>query len=222
MKLLQSILNRKLLEYRPDKFINGIQEVTYSLNDQGNVGIEFPCDAPADIPPGLMYQFCKDKAPVVALQATQSFFINIQAINNRPTFTLYDELGIKPLDDLPSMQALQNITRRLNRMEIFDADVQETPGCFLRVDLATRAGGVIFFDASSAPGVIYTPNPTLTSMTAEGSLTDINLFMRNINYRSDSQFSGLENIVIDIRDNGCTGISADQGEEVRVCLRFLV
>lgn len=79
----------------------------------------------------------------------------------------------------------------------------------MKIDFSARDGGILFFNNSLAPLMKYTPNPTLTSISGEGSTVDMNVFLRNINYRPDSQFTGLEVIVVDISDNGCTGITAD-------------
>jgi hypothetical protein len=200
-----------MLQYTPERFYNGMQTVVYTVNDQGNVGIGFPCNAPNDVPAELMFEYCKAKQPVVALQTTAGWDIRIQPVNNPPNLTLYEEDSITKKPISTSVSALQNVTRRLNRMEIFDGDIAETAGCKMRVNMVTRAGGILFFNTSLAPEMSYAPNPTLTSISAAGSMRDINIFMRNINYRSDPQFTGLETIVIDLSDSGCTGIV--QGEQ---------
>lgn len=79
--------------------------------------------------------------------------------------------------------------------------------CKIKIDFTARNGGKLFFNRSLAPLLEYIPNPTFSSISGEGSTVDINVFLRNINYRSDAQFTGLEKIVVDVSDHGCTGIT---------------
>jgi len=218
---LQRILDQGVLKYEPVQYLNGNQVVEFTVHDQGNVGVGFPCDAPPDIPNDLLFQYCKEKLPVTFLDTTQTVTVTIQPVNNLPEFEVYDEDGWSRIET-NSLTAVQNVTKRLNRMFVFDPDIDETSGCDMKVDMTSRSGGILFFNTSLSPLLMYTPSPTLTSLSGEGTLNEINTLMANINYRSDPQFFGLEDVVIDISDRGCTGMANAEQQVVTVIISILV
>lgn len=122
---------------------------------------------------------------------------------------MYNDVGTERLDEYVPMDAITNVTKFLNVLEIVDPDILETSGCVMNVEAGTRSGGRMFFNASKAPLLKYLPNIYGTLLAVEGSIQDINIFMRNIEYTSDVQFNGIEAIVFDVSDNGCTGINRD-------------
>jgi len=218
---LQAILDKGLLKYKPAQYQNGDQLISFTVHDQGNVGIGYPCDAPADIPVELMFSYCREKAPVVFERETKTVTVTIEPINNLPQLEVYGEDGFTRVEN-NALTAVQNVTSRLNRMAVLDPDIQETPGCEMKVDVTTRSGGIVFFNTSLSPLLKYTPSPTLTSLSVEGSLDQINTLMANLNYRSDPQFSGLEDMVVDISDKGCTGSENANHQVVTVIISILV
>jgi len=218
---LQQILDQGLLKYRPAQYQNGDQNVEFTVHDQGNVGIGFPCDSPPDIPHDLLFAYCKQKAPIVLLEETKTMTVRIEPVNNLPELEVYDEDGRNQIEKT-SLRAVKNTTKRLNRMVVFDPDIQETLGCTMKVGVTTRSGGIVFFNSSLSPLLKYTPSPTLTSLSVEGSLDEVNTFMANINYRPDAQFLGQEDIVVDMSDSGCTGIANANQQIVTIVISILV
>ena len=220
MRMLNAMLADNAITYKPTLRYNGIERVRFEVNDLGNKGIGAPCGAPSDrvapdgqvllgVPPELMFAYCQKKRPHWPLTASQSFDINVKAVNNRPELLMYDDFGSKVLDDLQAMNAQQNISKILNKMQIKDDDVLETAKCMMIARLESRGGGRLFFNASKAPVLLnpgrLTQNPTKTDIQVTAELRDMQIFMANIEYQSDPQFSGIESLILSISDRGCTG-----------------
>jgi hypothetical protein len=72
------ILGQKNILYKPLKYQNGLESITFTLSDQGNVGVGFPCGAPPEVPELLFFKFCKEKAPISVLQKQASLRIFIE------------------------------------------------------------------------------------------------------------------------------------------------
>lgn len=205
LKTINRILDMNALTYTPRQYYNGLEQCIFEVNDVGNNGIGFPCDPESEVPDELMFQYCSKKLPTHPLVVRRSFSIVVMPVNNQPVLEMYDIYGGTLLDGLPAMDALQNVTRILNRMRVIDVDILETPGCEMSVSFSCKAGGNIFFNITKAPKLEYSTNPTGTEILAIGTLSDIQIFVSNIEYRSDAQFSGIENIIVNIKDDGCTG-----------------
>jgi hypothetical protein len=202
---LNAILSGGAVTYTPGRYFNGQEKCTFEVNDLGNKGILFPCDPEPNVPPELMFEYCSKKVPHAPLVTTSSFTINVKPINNYPVLLMFDSFGSKLLEGLPPMNALQNITRILNRMTVVDVDIQETVNCKMSVSVASRAGGSLSFNITKAPKLDYGSNPTQTDIVAIGSMQDIQVFVSNIEYRSDPQNAGIEALVVSINDAKCTG-----------------
>lgn len=78
--LQNDILDQKKISYEPLQYQNGLESITYTVSDQGNVGVGFPCGAPPEVPELLLFHFCKDKAPVSVLQEQASVRVFIEVI----------------------------------------------------------------------------------------------------------------------------------------------
>ena len=76
----KDFLGQKKILYKPLEYQNGLESITFTLSDQGNVGVGFPCGAPPEVPELLMFQFCKEKAPVSILQNQASLRIFVEVI----------------------------------------------------------------------------------------------------------------------------------------------
>ena len=202
---INAILFANALTYTPGQYYNGIETCTFEVNDLGNKGILFPCDPEPGVPPQLMFEYCSKKSAHAPLVAVRSFTITVKPINNYPELLMYDSMGANLLEGLPPMNALQNITRILNRMVVVDVDILETVGCDMAVSVSSRSGGILSFNITKAPKLDYSSNPTQTDIIATGRMQDIQVFVSNIEYRSDPQFAGIETLIVTINDNGCTG-----------------
>jgi hypothetical protein len=74
----KDFLGQKKILYKPLEYQNGLESITFTLSDQGNVGVGFPCGASPEVPELLMFQFCKEKAPVSILQKQASLRIFVE------------------------------------------------------------------------------------------------------------------------------------------------
>jgi hypothetical protein len=216
LNMVNNLLNSKSLTYTPNKYYNGLESVEFEVNDIGNSGIGYPCDMKTslasstqtfdEVPQELLFEYCMKKASHKDLSVQSVLSIKVIAINNLPVLEMYDNLGANVLDGVQPMLALQNITRILNRMRVVDVDIIETKACDMEVGFSTKSAGKIAFNISKAPRLKYSENPLQTEIVGRGSLNDIQIFVSNIEYRSDPVFSGVEVILVSVNDNKCTGI----------------
>ena len=205
LNMINDILDANALTYTPGRYYNGQEICEFEVNDLGGKGIGYPCDPGPDVLPPLMFEYCSQKVPHAPLVTRRSFSIIVKPINNYPLLQMYDVLGINLLEILQPMDAMQNVTRILNRMEVIDVDILETPGCEMSVGIVSKSGGSLFFNITKAPKLDFTSNPTQTEIIAIGTLRDIQIYVSNVEYQSDAQFVGIENLIMTVKDNGCSG-----------------
>ena len=114
------------------------QVLSFQVNDLGNVGIGYPCNAPADVPADVMFAYCSTNLPFKEQVVTRWLTVQIQAVNNPPVLFTFNTQGtVRYSNPFPSMQAVQNVTTSLNKVEVEDVDIADTPGCMMNVSIQT-------------------------------------------------------------------------------------
>jgi hypothetical protein len=211
LKRLQGILSQRNIQLQPAVYYNGETGIDIEVQDLGHSGMQYPCPPPVDansraigLPDDLLWEHCLKTVPVVNQVVRISVPVQILAVNNLPSLNMYDANGLLyPV--LPPLNAVQNVTLPIPRLEVFDPDISETPNALMQITIQVLMGGTIDCNVSRAPKLKASFNFARNQMLAIGSIDDINTVLRTVVYRSDPDYIGVEGLYVDVDDNGYTG-----------------
>ena len=200
---LQEALEEKLIRYQPDQDYNGEDSITVQLNDLGNEGMQFPCPTPPDLPQQLHLEHCMKTRPYTAAVTQALVPVTVRAINDKPFLVMFDSLG-KQLPEFQSFLVVQNISTPLPRLKVIDVDLVETDKAEMSVSLIAKSGA-LSYDVYKVTKLEVNSFPGGSRLEATGLLENINNLMANLEYRSDPQMLGVDQIMIEVDDKGLTG-----------------
>ena len=218
---LQEALSASWIVYNPDQNFNGKDPITVQLNDLGNEGMRYPCPTPPDLPEKLHLEHCMKTRPYVAHITQKRLPITVLQVNDKPYLVMFDEFG-NDLEELLVVEAVQNISRFLPPLRIQDVDLEETLDAELQVDLSVK-GGSLSYDFS-VPYVQAFLSPGGARLQVIGTLANVNTLLLTIQYQSDPQMIGSDVILVEIDDEGQTGVlnEADLPGKVAFYVAILV
>jgi len=215
---LQAALDASWIIYNPNKDFNGEDLITVMLNDLGNEGMQYPCPTPPDLPERLHLEHCAKTRPHVAQTTTSILPITVIAVNDKSYIVQFDQFGNEQVE-LLTVEAIQNITVFLPPMAVRDVDLFETRDAQVEIDLSVKSGALAY-NFTKVSGVAAFLAPGGARLQAVGILADINFLLANIEYQSDPQMLGSDQVMIEIDDKGQTGL-LKQGEFVGSAVFYL-
>ena len=204
---LQVGLQESWIIYHPHPDYNGEDPITMRLNDLGNEGMQYPCPTPPDLPGQLHLEHCMKTRPYTAREFQRILPVTIKPVNDKPFLIMFDAYD-RQLPELETVEVTQNITTLLPKMQVIDVDLAETKDAEIQVSLSVK-GGALSYDILKIRGLDTFSSPGGSRLQAIGLIADINNLMANIEYKSDAQMLGLDQVMVEIEDQGNTGELAE-------------
>jgi hypothetical protein len=138
--------------------------------------------------------------PFIAHQAQGTLSITITPVNDKPYLIMKDTFGNK-LESILSVLAIQKVWIQFPPLAVVDGDAEDTKDAKLELSLSVK-GGVLKYDKERVDALL---SPSGNKITVKGSVKTLNYFLTTIQYQSDAQFIGSDQLFVEIDDLGQTG-----------------